>query len=81
MKWGCVVDKPQFAAAPESSSGLDETACSSTPPAPASAGKTPTNEEQTKDPVSNPILDQESLTAVLRFFELLDGWDRKEEQP
>jgi hypothetical protein len=81
VKWGCVVDKPQVAVAPETSSGLDETACSSTPPVQGSVGKYPTNEEQTKGPVSSPTLDQESLTAVLRFFELLDEWDRKEGRP
>ena len=81
MKWGCVVDKPQFVAASETSGELDETACLSTPPALASGGKTSTNEEQTQSPESSPMLDQESLTAVLRFFELLDEWDRGEGRP
>jgi hypothetical protein len=81
VKWDFVVDKPQFAAVSETSNGLDEIAYSSTSPAPASVGKTPTHEEQTKNPESNPTLDQESLTAVLRFFELLDAWDRKEGRP
>jgi hypothetical protein len=81
VKWGCVVDKPQFAAVHETRSGLDETACSSTPPAPPPVAKTPANEEQAKNPESSPTLDQESLTAVMRFFELLDEWDRKEGRP
>ena len=81
MKWGFVLDKSQFAAPPETSRELDETACSLPPPAPASVGKTPTKEEQTKNPESSPMLDQESLTAVLRFFELLDEWDREEGRP
>jgi hypothetical protein len=76
-----VVDKPQFAAASKTSTGLDETACSSTPPALASVGKTPTDEEQTQSPASSPTLDQDSLTAVLRFFDLLDEWDRGEGRP
>ena len=81
MKWGFVVYKLQFAAAPETSRGLDEIACSSTPPALAAVGKTPINEKQSKNPESNPTLDPESLTAVLKFFELLDEWDRKEGRP
>jgi hypothetical protein len=76
-----VVDKTQFAAPPEISSGSDEIAYSFTPPGLALVGKTPINEEQTTNPQSGPTLDQESLTAVLRFFELLDEWDRKEGRP
>ena len=81
MKWGCVIDKPQFVAAVETSTELDETAYSFTSPDLASVGKTSINEEQTKNPESSPTLDQESLTAVLRFFELLDEWDHQEGRP
>jgi hypothetical protein len=81
VKWGFVVGKPQFAAAVETSTELDETVHSFTSPDLASVGKTPINEEPTKNPESSPTLDHESLTAVLRFFELLDEWDHKEGRP
>jgi hypothetical protein len=81
VKWVLLINKLQFASTPETSSGLDEIACSSTALAPASGGKTPINEEPAKNLQLSPTLDPESLTAVLRFFELLDEWEQKEGRP
>jgi len=76
-----LVDKPQFARAPENNTTSSEIAYPSAVPTSASVRKDQRNKEQINDPVRTPIVDQESLAALRKLFELLDGWDRKEERP
>ena len=79
--WDALVDKPQFATAPKNNPASAQIAHPSAVSVAASVGNYPINEEQINDPRSSPILDQESLGALRKFVELLDEWDRKEEQP
>jgi len=76
-----LIDKPQFAIATENSTAFGKIAPQCAVPSPALVGNDSINEERTNDPRSNPTLDQESLAALCKFFELLVEWDHKEEQP
>jgi len=74
-----LIDKPQFAPGAENHDASGETA--SPPALQGLTGTNSLNKEQANNPRTNPVLDQESLAALCQFFELLDEWDHKEEQP
>jgi len=73
-----LIDKPQFAPETENHDASGETA--SPPALQGLTGTNSLNKEQANDPKPNPGRDQESLAALCQFFELLDQWDRQEEQ-
>ena len=74
-----MLDKPQFAATAENDTASGEIVHPSVVPTTgASVEKDQNHKEDTGDPRPIPSLDQESVAALLKFFELLDEWDRKE---
>jgi len=74
-----LIDKLQFATVPENNTTSGEIV--PVPGTSASVHKDRNNKEDITDPRSIPILNQELLDALRTFFELLDEWDHKEEQP
>jgi len=76
-----LIDKPHFAATPESKIALGKFAHPSAIQTSARDSNNPTNGTQVNDAGSNSTLDFESVTALRKFFELLDEWDHKEGQP
>jgi hypothetical protein len=72
-----VSGKPQFARGPQES-GKSFSASTTLIATPVSNGQT--NEAPPTEPVSGPTLNRESLAILRQFFDLLDAWDRQEEQ-
>jgi len=76
-----LIDEPHFAATRESNIAPGEFAHPSAIQTSARDSNNPTNGTQASDAGSNSTLDFESVTALRKFFELLDEWDHKERQP
>jgi hypothetical protein len=76
------VHKSQFAATSGNSDARDQIPC----PSGAQTGtgwrdQQQTNKEAITNSGSTRILDHESLAVLRQFFELLDEWEQKEDQP